>query len=36
MLDAQLKTVVEPGKFRIMIGGSSRDIYLNAVLEVVE
>jgi beta-glucosidase len=36
MLDAQLKTVVEPGKFRIMIGGSSRDVYLNAVLEVVE
>jgi beta-glucosidase len=36
MLDAQLKAVVEPGEFRVMIGGSSRDIYLNAVLEVVE
>ena len=36
MLDAQLKTVIEPGKFRLMIGSSSRDIHLNALLEVTE
>jgi beta-glucosidase len=36
MLDAQMKTVIEPGKFLVMIGRSSRDIELNALLEVVE
>jgi beta-glucosidase len=34
MLDVQLKTVIEPGKFQILIGRSSRDIELNTMLEV--
>uniref|UniRef100_UPI00260ECB19 glycoside hydrolase family 3 protein n=1 Tax=Fluviicola sp. TaxID=1917219 RepID=UPI00260ECB19 len=33
-LDAELKPVVEPGIFRIMIGSSSRDLPLKADLEV--
>lgn len=36
MLDANLKTVVEPGDFRIMIGASSRDIRLKETLTVHE
>jgi beta-glucosidase len=36
MFDAQLKTVIEPGKFLVMIGRSSRDIELNVVLDVTE
>jgi len=34
MLDINLKQVVEPGDFRIMIGASSRDIRLNETLKV--
>lgn len=34
MLNADLKTVVEPGDFRIMIGASSRDIRLKGILNV--
>lgn len=34
MLDENLKKVVEPGDFRIMIGGSCKDIRLRGVLEV--
>jgi beta-glucosidase len=34
MLDKDLKTVVEPGDFRIMIGASSRDIRLKETLTV--
>jgi beta-glucosidase len=34
MLNADLKTVVEPGDFRIMIGASSRDIRLREILNV--
>ncbi len=36
MLDKDLKTVVEPGDFRIMIGASSRDIRLKETLTVHE
>ncbi|HLG40790.1 MAG TPA: glycoside hydrolase family 3 C-terminal domain-containing protein, partial [Chitinophagaceae bacterium] len=36
MLNKDLKTVVEPGDFRIMIGASSRDIRLKTVLTVKE
>jgi beta-glucosidase len=36
MLNAELKTVVEPGDFRIMIGASSRDIRLRQILTVQE
>ncbi|MFT3748420.1 MAG: glycoside hydrolase family 3 C-terminal domain-containing protein [Agriterribacter sp.] len=34
MLNAEMKKVVEPGAFTIMIGASSRDIRLKEVLEV--
>lgn len=36
MLDANLKTLVEPGDFRIMIGASSRDLRLKGTLLVRE
>lgn len=35
MLDEQMKTVVEPGDFRIMIGSSSRELWLKDTLTVV-
>ncbi len=35
MLDVQLKKIVEPGDFRIIIGGSSRDIKLKETLTVL-
>ena len=34
MLDKDLKPMVEPGDFRIMIGSSSRDIRLKTILKV--
>ena len=34
MLDQQLKTVVEPGIFRLSIGSSSRDLWLKTDLEI--
>ncbi|MEI6190268.1 MAG: glycoside hydrolase family 3 C-terminal domain-containing protein [Chitinophagia bacterium] len=36
MLNEKMQTVVEPGTFRIMIGSSSRDLWLKENLEVVE
>jgi beta-glucosidase len=36
MLDINMKEVVEPGEFRIMIGASSRDIRLKETLTVKE
>jgi beta-glucosidase len=36
MLDENLKTIIEPGDFRIMIGASSRDIRLKGTLAVHE
>ncbi len=36
MLDMDLKKIVEPGLFRIMIGASSKDIRQRVILEVVE
>jgi beta-glucosidase len=36
MLNADMKTVIEPGDFRIMIGASSRDIRLKQTLTVHE
>jgi len=35
MLDRDLKSVVEPGDFRIMIGASCRDIRLREILTIV-
>ncbi len=35
MLNEQLKTVIEPGDFRIMIGSSSRELWLKETLTVV-
>lgn len=35
MLDEQMKTVVEPGDFRIMIGSSSRELWLKDTLTVI-
>lgn len=34
MLDKNLRPVIEPGRFRIMIGGSSKDIRLREIFEV--
>ena len=36
MLDINLKKVVEPGDFRIMIGASSKDIRLRGILTVAQ
>ncbi|WP_276500779.1 glycoside hydrolase family 3 protein [Terrimonas pollutisoli] len=36
MLDVNMKEVIEPGKFRIMIGSSSMDIRLREMFEVKE
>lgn len=36
MLDAEMKTVIEPGDFRIMIGSSSRELVLKENLTVVK
>ncbi len=36
MLDSELKTVVEPGDFRIMIGASSKDIRQRTILKVID
>jgi beta-glucosidase len=36
MLDENLKTVTEPGDFRIMIGSSSRELWLKEILQVMK
>ena len=36
MLDEKMNTVIEPGDFRIMIGASSRDLWLKETLHVTE
>lgn len=36
MLDSQLNKVVEPGEFRIMVGGSSRDTRLKETLTIMK
>ena len=35
MLNEQMKTVIEPGDFRIMIGSSSRELWLKEMLTVI-
>ncbi len=35
MLDASMNRLIEPGDFRIMIGASSRELFLKEVLTVV-
>jgi len=35
MLDSNLRPKIEPGDFRIMIGGSSKDIRLQAKLTIL-
>ncbi len=35
MLNAEMKTVIEPGDFRIMIGASSRELQLKETLSVI-
>jgi beta-glucosidase len=36
LLDSNMRWIVEPGKFEIMIGRSSKDIRLTASFEVIE
>jgi beta-glucosidase len=36
MLNADMKTVIEPGDFRIMIGSSSKELILKDMLQVVD
>jgi beta-glucosidase len=36
MLDKELKKMVEPGDFRLMIGASSKDIRLRRILNVID
>jgi beta-glucosidase len=36
MLDLNLKKVLEPGDFRIMIGASSKDIRLRGIIHIIE
>ena len=36
MLDEKMNTIVEPGDFRIMIGASSRDLWLKETLRVTQ
>ena len=35
MLNAEMKSVIEPGDFRIMIGSSSKELILKDTLEVL-